>query len=147
MLLGVIKRKNPVLITAGLMKSLTRRQGRRIAQMLKKVKSGKVTWLRWRGIPGRYPKKLSGYDPSGSNVYFISDGELVKIGTASNIPNRMDSLQTGNPKRLKLLAHTTGGHKTEAKYHVMFADCRISGEWFKMSKMIEAEVNRLNQRL
>lgn len=36
-------------------------------------------------------------------IYFITDGEFVKIGYASNIKERICALQIGNPRRLKCL--------------------------------------------
>ena len=32
-------------------------------------------------------------------VYFITDGEYIKIGIAASLPNRVRQLQTGNARR------------------------------------------------
>ena len=36
-------------------------------------------------------------------IYLISDGELVKIGYSQNPIKRLNQLQTGHPKKLKLI--------------------------------------------
>lgn len=72
-------------------------------------------------------------------VYFISDGEFVKIGytTADDAEQRLKSLQTGNPKKLKLLKSVPGDSQTERKCHQSLARYRVSGEWFQLCNPVK----------
>lgn len=69
-------------------------------------------------------------------VYFISDGELIKIGYTGSSPHkRLAALQTGNPKPLGLLAFKPEwGMDKEKELHRKFAPLRAFGEWFYASK-------------
>ena len=46
-------------------------------------------------------------------IYFIKAGKHVKIGYSKNPNKRMETLQTGNPKPMKLLCTLPGTYKTE----------------------------------
>lgn len=70
------------------------------------------------------------------SVYFISDGEFVKIGVASDPEQRIKALQTSTPHPLELLCTLEGDYPLERKLHTMFADYRASGEWFKLNARI-----------
>ena len=65
-------------------------------------------------------------------VYFISDGEYVKIGKANNILRRMSELQTGNARKLNVLMgiKVTDSFKAECSLHKLFKENNISNEWF-----------------
>ncbi len=67
-------------------------------------------------------------------VYFIQDGPggAIKIGVTAGSPQvRLSALQTGNPRRLELLASIPGSSREEAALHERFAALRIQGEWFR----------------
>lgn len=66
-------------------------------------------------------------------VYFIMDeGGAIKIGHSIGNPlARLNGLQTGNPRPLKLLVAIPGGREAEQELHQRFAGLRIRGEWFK----------------
>lgn len=84
-------------------------------------------------------------------VYFITDGEYVKIG--KGLPfNRMKSCQTGNPRRLKILFtipvgeeakggeywwRATPGKPAEEALHQMFKHYHILGEWFDILDRVD----------
>jgi hypothetical protein len=72
-------------------------------------------------------------------VYFITDGEMIKIGfTAQSPQKRLAALQTGSPKPLSLLAFTPEwGRDKELELHQQFARLRITGEWFKIDSDIQ----------
>jgi len=72
-------------------------------------------------------------DDSGSVVYFIKAGNVVKIGIAANADKRLRELQTANPHRLELLGTITGGRSKEMELHERFHHLRLSGEWFTAS--------------
>lgn len=67
-------------------------------------------------------------------VYFISDGDSVKIGQAKNVFNRLSELQTGNPRRLIIVAVYKSCKRDinddEKMFHEWFKDKNIRGEWF-----------------
>ena len=72
-------------------------------------------------------------------IYFIQpEGEsTVKIGYTKNIKNRIAELQTSNARELKVLLLLPGRLEEEEKYHVMFSDDKVRGEWFYLSTEIK----------
>lgn len=70
-----------------------------------------------------------------TSCYFISDGEYVKIGISNNVRYRMSMMQTGNAKKLLLLACFDFPFRdlaatTERLLHIKYKNKRISGEWY-----------------
>lgn len=70
-----------------------------------------------------------------SNVYFISDGEFVKIGVAQDYEKRLNVLQIGNARELKVLGilpceNNNIAYKVESCLHMYFYKYRKTGEWF-----------------
>ena len=73
-------------------------------------------------------------------VYFIACGGVgsstTKIGVTSDLQKRIDSLQTGNPYRLRCIAYIEC-HKKEDAYklenylHRKLKRFRLMGEWFR----------------
>ncbi|HIC10926.1 MAG TPA: GIY-YIG nuclease family protein, partial [Campylobacterales bacterium] len=87
-----------------------------------------------------------------SFIYVITDGEFYKIGATKNINRRIEILQMGNPRPLKLVyqKETPNNRAKEIEHylHKYFSDKNILGEWFKLS---EDDINQIetivNQRL
>jgi hypothetical protein len=73
-------------------------------------------------------------------TYFISDGEHVKIGVASDAERRLRSLQIGCPRRLELLLVLPGNH--ELGLHERFAADHARGEWFVLSAAVRAFIEK-----
>lgn len=68
------------------------------------------------------------------SVYVITDGRYFKIGyTEGTVEARIDTLQTGNANRLILVHQLAGGRALEKDLHAMYAEKRLSGEWFNLS--------------
>lgn len=72
-------------------------------------------------------------------VYFITDGEYIKIGMAASLPNRVKQLQVGNARKLKVLYIIPANNQKEAlgiekMFHNYFKELNVSGEWFKLSE-------------
>lgn len=73
-------------------------------------------------------------------IYFISDGNKIKIGKtlAPNIYQRITQLQTGNPNRLILLGYimVTDGYEylnaVESLLHKRYKRFQKKGEWFDL---------------
>ena len=70
---------------------------------------------------------------SVSVVYFIKNGNRVKIGTTKDVQSRIKSFRVANPNNLKLLATIVGGRELERELHEKFSSCHIIGEWFNLS--------------
>lgn len=74
-------------------------------------------------------------DNGTCTVYFIQMGEdgPIKIGkTIFDIGTRLNSLQTGNPFKLKVLSYLGDVPEIlEKQLHIYFSEHRMEGEWFK----------------
>ena len=70
-------------------------------------------------------------------VYFITDGEFVKIGVADNVEKRLKELQTGNPKELTVVrsVYCENPYYAEKLFHDLFRYKRVNGEWFKIDNI------------
>jgi len=66
-------------------------------------------------------------------VYFIEAVglDLVKIGYARDIDERLRKLAPGCPAPLRLLGVISGGPSTERYLHVTLEASRAHGEWFR----------------
>src|SRR5262245_48535376 len=72
-------------------------------------------------------------------TYAVWDGEAVKVGTSKGHPRvRLDDLQTGNPRKLVLLAYTA--RPTEREAHKRLQRHRLRGEWFRPDPQVLAEL-------
>lgn len=93
---------------------------------------------------------LNGEHRSGRSigtVYFVADGELVKIGwTKKTAAERMVNLQSGNPRPLVLVATMPGNLAVEEALHDHFADFRVTGEWFRTEPLLVEFMDALNAR-
>lgn len=63
-------------------------------------------------------------------VYFLYNGESVKIGHSKNPKKRVKQLQTGSSSRILLLGSIEGGKELEKELHKKFNYIRIKNEWF-----------------
>ena len=71
-------------------------------------------------------------------IYLVTDGKHTKIGgTSYAVRKRLNELQVGNAKKLKLVGSYKVQHKisTEGSLHSDFADRRVLGEWFLLDEM------------
>jgi predicted GIY-YIG superfamily endonuclease len=72
-----------------------------------------------------------------SYVYIITDGEDYKVGVSDNPGKRLKQLQTGNPKKLRIVSTFTlpeksTAFKVERESHTKIgALYEKRGEWFK----------------
>lgn len=72
-------------------------------------------------------------------VYFITAGDVVKIGVSRQPNKRLRQLQSSSSKKLTLAACCFGGFAMEKSLHKRFASHRLQGEWF----MLTDEIKRL----
>jgi hypothetical protein len=72
-------------------------------------------------------------------VYFIEDAEsrAVKVGIAAEPQTRLQELQTGNPRKLRLLGYIDGGHRLEQGIHFLLRHHRVRGEWFRWNPVYD----------
>lgn len=76
-------------------------------------------------------------------IYFVSDGEYVKIGFTDDVDvdRRLAALQIGNARKLTLLGVIEGGRESETVLHRVFDGIRIRGEWFRITLLDEEETD------
>lgn len=70
-------------------------------------------------------------------VYFISDGEYLKIGISNDVDKRLKTLQTSNARLLNLVHCIEVPNKDYAIWientlHGAFPHARAMGEWFRI---------------
>jgi len=68
-------------------------------------------------------------------VYFISDGEYIKIGKAVDPYRRLAEIQTGNPRRCSVVSmipcySSSAAHELERFLHNCYRSKSTVGEWF-----------------
>lgn len=73
-----------------------------------------------------------------SNVYFISDGEFVKIGKSDDVECRLKQLQTCNAKQLFIIGYLPCKNPASAMnkedfLHNTLEKHKSHGEWYKIS--------------
>lgn len=80
-----------------------------------------------------------------TKVYFIrtKNDNKVKIGIARKIKTRFGNIQSSNYEELVLMGYIYGGRILEKEIHQKFEKHRIRGEWFKLTKKVEREINIL----
>lgn len=76
-------------------------------------------------------------------VYFIRNGDTVKIGYSANPEKRMAQLQTGAAHKLELLGQVPGTPLTERMYHQRFSNVHIRGEMFELDGPIRAAIEAI----
>lgn len=130
-----------------------KREKRNDPYLVRQVPGGWITcrrWFRteWEAIKYQTerngpPKKIEALElrplPFGPEdcigagwVYFIQSerGGPIKIGVATNVRARIDSLQSGNWEKFIILGVMSGTYKHENILHRHFAQHRLFGEWF-----------------
>ena len=85
------------------------------------------------------------------NIYFVQSGDngTIKIGVTKDIDARIKNLQTGNHRKLKLLACVEAGEDAcfiESYLHNIFKDYRLEGEWFKSSPWMLSFISDFKDR-
>lgn len=71
-----------------------------------------------------------------SVVYFLANGNRVKIGTSTNLRSRVSALSLRRNDALLVL---DGDHNLEADLHRIFNDDRVGGtEWFTLSPLLQS---------
>ena len=102
-----------------------------------------VTNRKPRGRPGAGDTSPAAFSSTkrtivGYHVYFLRDGDLVKIGYASSVNKRISKLQIGSGRHLTLIGAVPGGRDVERFIHWQFRKHRIRGEWFRIEGALAA---------
>ena len=76
-----------------------------------------------------------------SFVYYISDGQFVKIGKANNVESRLCTLQCGNVRDLKVLAiipckDNKSATSVEGSLHAFYYKYRVCREWYDIFPLV-----------
>jgi hypothetical protein len=69
---------------------------------------------------------------SGHVVYFVRAGNFVKIGTTSNLDQRLASMLTDNPVEVEVLLIVPGSKEQEKTFHARFKEFHHRREWFRL---------------
>lgn len=79
-------------------------------------------------------------------VYFITDGEFIKIGyTSGSIKKRIQQLQTGCAKKIYEVGYIEGSKEKEEELHKIFGNYRMQGtEWFIADRSLVEYINENN---
>lgn len=77
-------------------------------------------------------------------VYFISDGDFVKIGVTNNIKLRLSELQVGNARKLDCIClipakNRNSAFSLEHNLHDIYERYYINGEWFDLLKFLDVD--------
>jgi hypothetical protein len=85
-------------------------------------------------IKARANKSLS--QQKNQKVYVLTDGFYYKIGVANNVENRILTLQTGNPHKIKEVFSFSieNALNVELKLHKKFSKKQLEGEWFNLNQ-------------
>lgn len=105
--------------------------GRRSARIIDEEERAALGVLRDKRA--QRSSKAKGY------VYCISDGTAVKIGYSLKPEARVAELQTGNPRRLRLLASMQGTPTDEKALHVKYLRHNLLQEWFRPTAKLLSE--------
>lgn len=104
---------------------------------------GETTMTIWDHISAlqhRVTYRLPGeQDPDKARVYVLDDGFAFKVGiTSSPVAVRVQALQTGNPRRISVVAEIANADPgVESAIHDELHAANISGEWFDRAKVID----------
>lgn len=97
-------------------------------------------WPKSKAKPKKHPKRsILASQPSDNTdyIYFIRMGttNIYKIDKSNNPQGRVESLQTANPHKLKLLHTFKADNATaaEEELHHIFHSKQMEGEWFRLT--------------
>lgn len=91
--------------------------------------------------PGAPKGRFNEIKTQGSVVYYARIGNRVKIGTSTNLAERM---RTINPE--ELMAAEVGDLGTERYRHKQFEHLRTHGEWFKLQGDLARHIKQLKSQ-
>jgi len=80
-------------------------------------------------------------------VYFIQglDGGAIKIGVSFDPSERLSTLQTASPVKLRIIGLVAGGPRMERALHARLSAHRLHGEWFTDAPEVMAAIAEVLQ--
>ena len=76
-------------------------------------------------------------------VYFIQDGEAIKVGKTTNPQRRVEELQVASRSKLTLVCAVPAHHSFELAVHELFKPLATGREWFLLDGALRSFINRL----
>lgn len=73
---------------------------------------------------------------AAGEIYFLTDGDYIKIGFTTNWDQRSGAYLTHSARKLTLVARIPGTREIEHSLHRRFKSDRTTGEWFRYSDEI-----------
>lgn len=96
--------------------------------------------------PAKPPRRLP--KPEVGFVYYLSDGDHIKIGFTVNLERRLKVYRTHSAKPPELLGFHAGTIFDEKRLHKKFKDYRVRAEWFypglELTNYIKETIGELN---
>jgi DNA-binding XRE family transcriptional regulator len=80
-------------------------------------------------------------------VYFIKQGDYVKIGFTNRFKIRLNNLQVSSPVKLEVLAIVEGDKNEEKNMHQKFKHICSNGEWFIYCDELKYYIDTLDNSL
>ena len=109
----------------------------------------KIRVRRWRalqrGLPLDIARPAIAQPAIAQSIYFIADDEAntIKIGRAASPQERLETLQTGNSHKLRLVKIIEGGgYELEYQLQTQFNSHHLNGEWFAFVEDIKVFLNQ-----
>ena len=83
-----------------------------------------------------YKEEQSENGNKSGNIYILESSGYYKIGITKNIKSRLNSLQTANPNKIKLVhsKFISNYDEHECFLHQVFNNSKKNGEWFDLDE-------------
>lgn len=82
---------------------------------------------------------------SNKSLYFAQCGDAIKIGASSDPNIRIETLQTGAPGKLTLVAVIPKSGDKESECHKRLAHLHLHGEWFRYTEEVDRLIRELSR--
>jgi DNA-binding XRE family transcriptional regulator len=80
-------------------------------------------------------------------IYFIKQGDYVKIGFTNRFKTRLNQLQVSSPIKLEVLGIIEGNKNDENNMHEKFKHISTNGEWFIYCDELKSYIDLLDNAL
>ena len=80
-------------------------------------------------------------------IYFIKQGDYVKIGFTNRFKTRLNQLQVSSPIKLEVLGIIEGNKNDEKNMHEKFKHISTNGEWFIYCDELKSFIDLLDNSL
>lgn len=124
---------------------ITTHENKRKALMLmdKWVKKDKLKDAKWHASEEKREQQRREYlnRHHEALVYYARNGDLVKIGTTTDIKQRSKALFPA-----QFMALEFGSYERERRRHKQFDALRVQGEWFRLDESLAAHIVELRDK-